>query len=95
MLQIELNTSDFGISAEKFQLNPRELLTTALQPLWAENQTLELARIAFEVSKVCWPACIMAVCLCSQMQMLCVKTWGMLISAATTSRSQLPNDNVV
>lgn len=50
--QIELNTSDFGISAEKFQLNPRELLTTALQPLWAENQKLELARIAFEMEEL-------------------------------------------
>ncbi len=49
MLQTEVRPGEFGISAQTFNLDPRELLTKELQPLWADNQKLELLRIAFEV----------------------------------------------
>lgn len=49
-MQIDFDTAKFGLSAEQFNLDPRELLTTVLQPVWANNQKLELLRIAFEVS---------------------------------------------
>ena len=48
-VQIDFDTAKFGLSAEQFNLDPRELLTTVLQPVWANNQKLELLRIAFEV----------------------------------------------
>ena len=49
-VQIDFDTAKFGLSAEQFNLDPRELLTTVLQPVWANNQKLELLRIAFEVN---------------------------------------------
>ncbi|KAL0019528.1 hypothetical protein WJX77_005771 [Trebouxia sp. C0004] len=55
--QIDFDTAKFGLSAEQFNLDPRELLTAALQPVWANNQKLELLRIAFEMEEVdlAWP----------------------------------------
>ncbi|DBB02120.1 TPA: hypothetical protein ACH3X3_011159 [Trebouxia sp. C0006] len=55
--QIDFDTAKFGLSAEQFNLDPRELLTTVLQPVWANNQKLELLRIAFEMEEVdlAWP----------------------------------------
>ena len=39
----------YGISAAALNLDPRQLATVALQPLWDNNQKLELLRVACEV----------------------------------------------
>ena len=54
-MQIKVNKEDFSVSAEKFNLDPRDRLVAALQPLWTQNQKLELLRIAFEVLRIAVP----------------------------------------
>ena len=42
----------YGINASALNLDPRQLATLALQPLWDNNQKLELLRIACEARLV-------------------------------------------
>ena len=50
VLQIESLQANYKISAAVLNLDPRKLVTDALQPVWGLNQKLELLKIAFEVS---------------------------------------------